>query len=309
LSTALLNALFQANVKADDFSGAYIGAGVGSNSSSATSLPSKKQLYPNLRAGYNWDRNGFLLGAEGFVDAHSDAYSGKDAGLDARLGFIQNKWIPYVRLGFAGTNPGARFHGGIGMEYRLSDRWSFNADWTTDSKAIGIRTYKNNNFTIGLNLRLGNDSGKAVPQVADAIAVKAAAAKSAPTYQTLFTDKPVTLEGARFAFGKAQLNPSASEQLDLVVQFALDYKGTRIAVTGYTDNVGNEKQNLELSAARAEAVKAYLVSKGVAPERISTKGLGSANPVADNNTAEGRTQNRRVEINSVIKEAKKVLVN
>lgn len=307
------------NIKAEDFSGAYIGAGLGSNSSSATSLSNKKQLYPNLRAGYNWDRNGFLWGAEGFVDAHSDAYSGKDAGLDARLGSIQNHWTPYVRLGMMGTNPGIRFHGGAGVEYRLSDSWSINADWTTDSKSIGIRTYKNNNFAIGLNLRIGNNSTKATPVIdfaaekaaaeAKAAAIKVAAAKVAPTYLTLFTDKPVTLEGTRFAFGKAILELSASEQLDLVVQFASDYKEAKIVVTGFTDDYGSEKQNLELSAARAEAVKAYIVNKGIAVDRVSTNGVGSAYPVADNKTAVGRAKNRRVEINSVIKEQKKVLVH
>lgn len=303
-----MSALMIGNVNAEESGGIYIGAGLGSNASTASSLPKKTQLYPNLKAGYNWNRNGFLLGVEGFVDSHPGSYTGKDAGLDARLGLIRDRWTPYLKLGMAGTNPGARLHSGAGVEYRLTELWSLNADWTTDSKTIGIRTYKNNNIAIGLNLSIGALSARVSATEKVAEDARVAAAKAATTYQTLFTDKPVTLEGTRFAFGKALLDPSASEQLDLVVQFALDYKEARIVVTGFTDDYGSEKQNLELSAARAESVKAYIVNKGIAAERISTKGVGMAYPVADNKTAEGRARNRRVEINSVIKQAKKVLV-
>ncbi|NOT82262.1 MAG: OmpA family protein, partial [Gallionella sp.] len=70
-----------------------------------------------------------------------------------------------------------------------------------------------------------------------------------------------------------------------------------------------EAKNVKLSAARAAAVKAYLVKKGVAADRISTKGVGSANPVGDNKTKEGRAANRRVEVTSTVREEKKVRVN
>ena len=76
----------------------------------------------------------------------------------------------------------------------------------------------------------------------------------------------------------------------------------------YTDDRGNAAKNVKLSAARAAAVKAYLVGKGVAADRVTTKGAGSANPIGDNKTDAGRAQNRRVEIKSVITEVKKVQV-
>ena len=72
-----------------------------------------------------------------------------------------------------------------------------------------------------------------------------------------------------------------------------------IIAIGHTDSIGSDAYNLKLSVRRAEAVKAYLVSKGIEPNRIYTEGKGKAQPIADNRTAEGRAKNRRVEIEVV----------
>jgi outer membrane protein OmpA-like peptidoglycan-associated protein len=73
------------------------------------------------------------------------------------------------------------------------------------------------------------------------------------------------------------------------------YPDLRIAVSGHTDNVGDPAKNLELSQARAEAVKTYFTAKGVDATRIETRGAGETEPVADNKTDAGRQQNRRIE--------------
>lgn len=141
---------------------------------------------------------------------------------------------------------------------------------------------------------------KAVAPAPAPVVVEAAPAPvPAPAPKTIFADKPITIEGANFASGSAILKPAAFRQLDTVVEFAAKYKEANLAIVGYTDNRGSETANQALSAQRAEAVKAYLVNKGVDAGRITTSGKGSANPVGDNNTAAGRAQNRRVEINSV----------
>ena len=93
-----------------------------------------------------------------------------------------------------------------------------------------------------------------------------------------------------------------------MVDFAAKYKDSNLAVTGHTDSRGSEKLNQKLSLSRAESVKAYLVKKGVSAARITTKGEASTRPVADNKTKAGRAQNRRVEINSVVRESKQVRV-
>ena len=74
------------------------------------------------------------------------------------------------------------------------------------------------------------------------------------------------------------------------------YPGVKVIVEGYTDNTGDAGANVTLSQARADAVKARLMVAGINAARISTKGFGSGNPVADNGTAEGRAQNRRIEM-------------
>jgi len=142
--------------------------------------------------------------------------------------------------------------------------------------------------------------------------VAAAATRAEPaaeTFKTIFSDKPVTIEGTHFDTDSAKLKPEAAGKLDEVVAFAAKYPDASLAVSGHTDSTGSDAWNVKLSAARAASVKAYLVGKGVAVERIATQGEAATRPVADNKTKEGRAQNRRVEINSAIKEEQQVRVS
>jgi outer membrane protein OmpA-like peptidoglycan-associated protein len=108
--------------------------------------------------------------------------------------------------------------------------------------------------------------------------------------------KTVRLDGANFATGSSKLLPGADKRLDEVVNAAQQNPSTGLTVTGYTDSTGKVDANVKLSQARAEAVKAYLVGKGVAASRITTEGKGPANPIGDNLTTQGRAENRRVEV-------------
>jgi outer membrane protein OmpA-like peptidoglycan-associated protein len=99
-----------------------------------------------------------------------------------------------------------------------------------------------------------------------------------------------------FKPGSAVLLPKAKLILDTVVTYLNVNTGVNVTVDGHTDNTGTDKINDPLSLKRAEASKAYIVSKGVAADRMTTTGFGSKQPVADNKTAAGRLKNRRIEI-------------
>jgi outer membrane protein OmpA-like peptidoglycan-associated protein len=98
-----------------------------------------------------------------------------------------------------------------------------------------------------------------------------------------------------FDFNSSTLTPLAKTNLDKLVTVLKNNPDTNINIYGYTDSVGSDSYNLTLSAKRADAVKAYLTSKGVSSSRLFTQGMGEANPVASNDTDAGRAKNRRVE--------------
>ena len=108
----------------------------------------------------------------------------------------------------------------------------------------------------------------------------------------------ITLSGqVLFVTGKSDLLPAAQDQLDQVAKALKDQGEIRpMVVEGYTDSVGSDSANLTLSKNRADAVRNYLISKGIPSDKISSVGKGKANPVASNDTPDGRANNRRVEI-------------
>lgn len=98
-----------------------------------------------------------------------------------------------------------------------------------------------------------------------------------------------------FGFDSADLSTTAQENLKKIAKVFVQNYETEVMIYGYTDNVGKDEYNAKLSQRRADAVKKYLVSQGIGTKRINTKGMGEADPIASNDTAEGRSQNRRVE--------------
>jgi OOP family OmpA-OmpF porin len=104
---------------------------------------------------------------------------------------------------------------------------------------------------------------------------------------------------AFFDFDKAVLKPEGKAKLDDLISKVKGISLEVIIAVGHTDSVGGEPYNQKLSVKRSEAVKAYLVSKGIEKNRVYTEGKGKKQPVADNKTKEGRAKNRRVEIEVV----------
>lgn len=102
-------------------------------------------------------------------------------------------------------------------------------------------------------------------------------------------------DAVRFNVNKSTLTDQARTNLDKLVPVFKDYPDTNIEIFGYTDITGTAEYNLKLSRERAETVKNYLATKGLQSSRMKTNGLGVADPIATNDTEEGRSQNRRVE--------------
>lgn len=106
----------------------------------------------------------------------------------------------------------------------------------------------------------------------------------------------LTLGDVLFDTGKAEINSGATRKLDQLAQFLSEHPDRRVQVDGFTDSIGSDSYNLELSQRRADSVKSALLTRGIDPARIGTRGYGKAFPVASNGDSGGRQLNRRVEV-------------
>jgi outer membrane protein OmpA-like peptidoglycan-associated protein len=106
----------------------------------------------------------------------------------------------------------------------------------------------------------------------------------------------ISLKNIFFETGKSELQSSSYYELNKLVQLLLENPTLKIEIIGHTDNVGKANDNLTLSMQRATAVVNYLISKGIDRKRLNQKGMGSTEPIADNDHEEGRAQNRRTEV-------------
>jgi outer membrane protein OmpA-like peptidoglycan-associated protein len=104
------------------------------------------------------------------------------------------------------------------------------------------------------------------------------------------------LEGIEFEAASARLMPTSEETLRRVHDALSGSPSTRVVIAGHTDNVGDRKSNLRLSEQRAEAVRQWLVAKGIAPDRLEVRGYGDSDPIDSNANARGRAHNRRIEL-------------
>lgn len=127
----------------------------------------------------------------------------------------------------------------------------------------------------------------AAPEPVPPPAYVAPAAAPAPTPR---------LAGVNFDFDKSIVREADFANLDQDAATLKEWGDVKVEVAGHTDSIGSDSYNIKLSERRAEAVRTYLVGKGIAADRLSAKGYGESQPIADNATAEGRFKNRRVEL-------------
>ncbi|HFD86059.1 MAG TPA: OmpA family protein [Gammaproteobacteria bacterium] len=189
------------------------------------------------------------------------------------------------------------FQIGAGAEYGWKDGFALRAELTAFDEDAAL-------LNIGLVKRFGSirlpgmkPAGSVVLESTVSTAVKAEPAipparKSASRTHALLN---LSLPVIHFQRGSDALDPEARAQLDRFARDIARYYKLAFVVKGYTDNSGDEYDNLRLSLSRAVKVKNYLISKGISPRRLSSQGLGSNDPVADNKTRDHRLQNHRVE--------------
>lgn len=136
---------------------------------------------------------------------------------------------------------------------------------------------------------------KAAPVVAKPAPVIAKPAPVVEEVEVIEVPAPMAFRGF-FKTNKAELSNDAKSQLDKYVDYLNKKPKANLEVKGYTDNRGAASYNLTLSQKRADAVKSYLETNGIAADRITAKGMGEATPAASNATKEGRAENRRVTV-------------
>ncbi|KUO60772.1 hypothetical protein APF79_04630 [bacterium BRH_c32] len=221
----------------------------------------------------------------------------------------------------------AKFNGGFGVEWAIDSDWKFVSEaayhLTLNSEldgAIGLGEINGKDSYLAVNLGLlyyfdkGPQSkycqlysGITVDQEkVDYDRIEEMVKKHIPkeVVKEVVVEKAVAqaarndnwvLVGVNFDFDKATLRPEAYPILLHATTVMLNNPDLKVEIQGHTDSIGSESYNQKLSEKRANAVKNYLLARGIAANRLSIKGFGETSPMADNNTADGRAMNRRIE--------------
>lgn len=258
-----------------------------------------------LRAGYNFTGH---LGMEALFDYVPTKYSGSSAnegdvnvygyGIDFLYHFMpESSLVPYVALGYGGrtidpdnlsSDTRGIFDYGVGAEYFLTDALALRGDF----RHLLLRRdemLNNLEYTMGLTFHFGGK--KSAPETASTTKtppLKAPAAQATPgRYKYCI---PLNIE---FDIDRALIRPEYHDEVAKVGDFMKSYPTTTAVIEGNTDNVGTFEYNMALSKRRAESIVNYLTEKfSIDPSRLTAEGYGYTRPVAENNTYEGRQENR-----------------
>jgi outer membrane protein OmpA-like peptidoglycan-associated protein len=223
-----------------------------------------------------------------FVELYGTGQGGVFTGLSGRLDH---------------TAPGFSVGGGIDFNVTpqfamgVFSRWN-RAYMSPRPKDLGPNQVSDERFgedaqwmTVGLGLKYAFNGPEAPARPAPAPVVA-----QAPPAPPPVAKKKIVLRNVNFDFDKSNIRPDAVPVLDEAVEILKAQGGVAVVVAGHTDSVGSDPYNQKLSVRRADSVRTYLVKHGIPANQITTEGFGESRPVTSNETADGRAQNRRVEL-------------
>lgn len=244
-----------------------------------------------LEAG--WDYLGKFTAA-GLDDDSVDAFT-----LAPKLTFgLTDAVDVYGKFGGAYVNYGDEsdesFLGAVGVEFDVIENGKVRVEYQalTDINNDITRAFANT-ASVGFAYSFGgNDEAQPEPAVEEEVMVE----EVVETVVMTKTFDATLLDTETFALNSSKLKPGSESKLDELVQLLNQYPQAQVEIVGYTDSSGAAEYNQKLSEKRAQSVAAMLADRGVDSSRMSVSGEGENNPIASNETSEGRSQNRRVEI-------------
>ncbi|MBV7296914.1 OmpA family protein [Enterovibrio paralichthyis] len=184
--------------------------------------------------------------------------------------------------------------GAVGLDHRANDAINLRLEYQyIDDMNKGYFDANNHLVSVGMTYHFGRKSEPEPMMVEEVVVVEETVVVEPKRY--VFSEAD---EVELFAFGKSELSPNAEQSLAPMLKRLQDFPSSVAIITGHTDSVGSEAFNQKLSEERAQSVADYFTSNGISADRLSVVGAGESDPVASNDTDEGRAKNRRVDIES-----------
>ncbi len=218
--------------------------------------------------------------------------------LDKEMDFV-NKYLRFDQNSANGKDISTSFYPGFtSADTKNNPGWrhisiSFNKRalkaYIDDARVLNVPNLGYN--PTGITLGFHNPSGKIIGYVKNFLLAKGAV----PLYDKFMTDGKIVTTGIKFDVTKSTIKPESMGVINSIVTLLNDKPELKFSVEGHTDSDGDDKSNQTLSEARAKSVMNKLIELGIESSRLKSKGLGESKPVEDNNTPEGKANNRRVE--------------